>query len=1012
MPLLLAVLAASLLALAWSASAGAIRNLTGFTSNVYGRNDDGSYPCVSLDDAVPPDCTPTPISIGFAINFYGNQFTQLYLNNNGNVTFDEPLAEFTPFTLTGVTNEIVAPFFADVDTRLGNTVTFGNDTVNGHPAFGVNWFNVGYYDEETNKLDSFQLVLIARPDRNPGDFDIEFNYGQVQWETGDASDGVNGLGGESAVVGFSNGSGLPGTYFQLQGSAQPGELLDRNPGGLIHNSLNTNVPGRYVFPIVNLTNTALNALRYSQHDPRWAATTYDHTSLMISNQGCALCSLAMALQYAGASTTPATLNTTLNSHGDFAGTSLGWDAATRDASGGSLVFHAYRTTSSSYLAQCLAAGFPVVVGVNLDTNGIPGHFVIVTGYQNGAYTIADPGYADQTTLAAFSNQFETRGYVAGQSGDKSGLTVTTSGSATFLLVDPTGRRTGFSPIVGAIQEIPQSTFFTDNVELDDFSALPGTNQVHQAIVPQALLGAYQLFVFGNQSGAYSLGGSYYTTTGSSVAPVSFQGVTTSGTAAQFLLTVASNRLTLTPLTNSSTLTTLQSFSGGDDGGNPYGGLIQASDGNLYGTTAKGGAYGFGTLFRITTNGLFTSLYSFGTEQDQYGDPIDGIYPYGALLQGADGSLYGTTVDGGDNGYGNVFQYTLDGTLNSIYSFGSVQDQDGDPLDGAYPYCTLIQSADGSLYGTTQAGGANGYNTDSGLGFGTLFQLTTNGSLTTLYSFGAVTSAEGTPSDGASPYGGLVLLSNGALEGATSSGGTNNDGVLFRFANGTLSVLYSFTGTNDGANPYAGLLLAADGSLYGSAVDAGTNNSGALFRLSTNGVFSALHSFAYVPDGADPHANLIQGADLNFYGSTSSGGGPGGGTIFRLSSTGALTTLYSFLDGPDGATPYGALLELGPTTFYGTTTAGGTNGQGTVFRLVTPPLTPAFQSVLRSNTTMNLVWGSVPGQTYQLQYSTNLSRTNWFNLGNPVTATNHTITASDPLTLRTNRARFYRIVALP
>ena len=228
--------------------AGAIRNLAGFTNTVYGPNDDGTYPCVGPEDGIPLNGTPALVPIGFTINFYGNSFSSLYVNNNGNVTLDQPLGDFTPFGLTNTLSEIIAPFFADVDTRVGNTVTFGNDTVNGHQAFGINWIGVGYFSEELDKLNSFQLVLINRSDRNPGDFDIEFNYNQIQWETGDASDGVDGLGGGSAVAGFSSGSGLPGTSFQLNGSEIPGELLDSNPGGLIHGDLNTNVPGRTSFP--------------------------------------------------------------------------------------------------------------------------------------------------------------------------------------------------------------------------------------------------------------------------------------------------------------------------------------------------------------------------------------------------------------------------------------------------------------------------------------------------------------------------------------------------------------------------------------------------------------------------------------------------------------------------------------------------------------------------------------------------------------------------------------------
>jgi hypothetical protein len=174
--------------------------LPGFDSNVLPGNDDASTGAVPL---------------GFTVNFFGHNYSSLYINNNGNVTFDSPLSAFTPFDLSSTGHVIVAPFFADVDTQVGNVVTYGTGTVNGHNAFGVTWPGVGYYATHTNKLNTFQVVLIDRSDIAAGNFDIEFNYDQIQWETGDASGGSNGLGGSSARVGFSNGTGQPGTLFRV-----------------------------------------------------------------------------------------------------------------------------------------------------------------------------------------------------------------------------------------------------------------------------------------------------------------------------------------------------------------------------------------------------------------------------------------------------------------------------------------------------------------------------------------------------------------------------------------------------------------------------------------------------------------------------------------------------------------------------------------------------------------------------------------------------------------------------
>jgi hypothetical protein len=215
----------------------------GFNDNTLPRNDDLSTNLVSMGFSQP-------------LNFFGNDYSQLYVNNNGNVTFDESLFTYTPFDLTSTGRVIIAPFFGDVDTRSSGTAPvtygYGTSTVDGHDAFGVNWLNVGYYNFHADKLNNFQLVLIDRSDIEPGDFDIEFNYDRIQWETGDVSGGSGGLGGDSARAGYSNGTGEPGTSFELPGSAVNGAFLDSNPSsGLIHNSLNSTQPGRYLFQVRN-----------------------------------------------------------------------------------------------------------------------------------------------------------------------------------------------------------------------------------------------------------------------------------------------------------------------------------------------------------------------------------------------------------------------------------------------------------------------------------------------------------------------------------------------------------------------------------------------------------------------------------------------------------------------------------------------------------------------------------------------------------------------------------------
>lgn len=197
-----------------------IRKNDGFTRNVVPANDDGSSPLVP---------------IGWTLNFFGRMRSHAYVNNNGNITFDAALPDYTPFGLKGVAREIIAPFFADVDTRSAGSslVTFGQDTVEGRKAFGANFINVGYFNTHADKLNSFQLVLIEREDTGQGNFDIEFNYERITWETGDASGGVNGFGGTPASAGWSNGSGLEGTSFELAGSLISGAFLDNGPYSLV-----------------------------------------------------------------------------------------------------------------------------------------------------------------------------------------------------------------------------------------------------------------------------------------------------------------------------------------------------------------------------------------------------------------------------------------------------------------------------------------------------------------------------------------------------------------------------------------------------------------------------------------------------------------------------------------------------------------------------------------------------------------------------------------------------------
>jgi hypothetical protein len=208
-------------------------------TNFLPANDDGSTGAITLP---------------FQANFFGTTYSWLYVNNNGNVTFREPMSIFTPFQLTSSTPPIIAAFFADVDTRgTGSGLTrYGVASYEGRTAFCVNWVSVGYYAQRTDKLNTFQLLLVDRGDTGAGNFDIVMNYDKIQWETGGASGGSNGLGGTSAGAGFSAGNGNPENFFQMPGSLVNGAFLDTNPTrGLIWTSRNSTVLGRHIFQIRN-----------------------------------------------------------------------------------------------------------------------------------------------------------------------------------------------------------------------------------------------------------------------------------------------------------------------------------------------------------------------------------------------------------------------------------------------------------------------------------------------------------------------------------------------------------------------------------------------------------------------------------------------------------------------------------------------------------------------------------------------------------------------------------------
>lgn len=357
----------------------------------------------------------------------------------------------------------------------------------------------------------------------------------------------------------------------------------------------------------------------------------------------------------------------------------------------------------------------------------------------------------------------------------------------------------------------------------------------------------------------------------------------------------------------------------NSGTSPYYAPVQASDGNLYGTTFSGGPNRptGGTIFKITMEGTLTTLYNFCRKAKC----ADGWVP-NALFLAADGDFYSTTEFGGQattncpQGCGTVFRFTNQGRLATEYAFSGA--------DGADPMGPVAEGTDKSIYGTTSVGGANS--------LGSIFKINSAGILTTLYSFGNL-------GDGIEPTSGLLLATNGNFYGTASFGAGNQiDGTAFRITpHGKYSIIYSFSGS---AHPMGPLIQGFDRNVYLTTCGyENTPDYGAVWKIKPNGPFTILHRFDGI-DGQCPKVGVVEATDGNLYGTTSEGGDPtcnppdGCGTLFQLSPSGVLTTLHVF-EGNDGANGAG-LMQATNGSFYGITNGGGDNscysGCGTIFKL--------------------------------------------------------------------------------
>lgn len=346
------------------------------------------------------------------------------------------------------------------------------------------------------------------------------------------------------------------------------------------------------------------------------------------------------------------------------------------------------------------------------------------------------------------------------------------------------------------------------------------------------------------------------------------------------------------LVEAQTLQTLYFFNYGI-GATPRAGLTLGNDGQFYGTTGAGGFYGGGSIFRVTTNGTLTALLFFNFS--------NGSDPHAALAVGDDGHFYGTTFYSSTSD-GTLFRTTTNGILSTLVYFSGT--------NGAFPASELAHGNDGCFYGTTSQGGSYGQ--------GTIYRVSTNGALFTLVSF-----------NGDSPRGALAFCGDGNFYGTTFQG------RVFRVTtNGAFTTIATFPDRTNGAYPQAGLTLGIDGNFYGTTRSGGTTDNGVVFKVATNGTLTTLVSFDGT-NGANPEVALTLGRDGNFYGTTTYGGASNYGTVFIVTTNGLLATLVSFVN-TNGAYPRG--LTLGNDgNFYGTTGGGSNNHYGTVFRLSLPPV---------------------------------------------------------------------------
>jgi len=390
---------------------------------------------------------------------------------------------------------------------------------------------------------------------------------------------------------------------------------------------------------------------------------------------------------------------------------------------------------------------------------------------------------------------------------------------------------------------------------------------------------------------------------------------------------------------------------------PYFELTLGKDGALYGAAPNGGALENGSVFRIATNGVVTTIPF---------DNVNGAGPLSSPIRGPDGSIFGLATVGGTYNAGTLYEIGTNGVFSSIYSF--------DMTNASGP-AALILGKDGSFYGVTGHGG-NGFTGVSYTGYGVAFQVTTNGVFTRLASFN---DPSGFPNS-------IVEANDGNFYGTTLQGGVDGLGTIFRLTPvGNLSTLCTFTGTN-GAYPTS-LILGSDGVLYGCTTQGGTDfvgpfsGSGTVYKITTNGDFTRLHAFSNT-DGSQPKCRLLEVTNGLFYGITYVGGRNGNGNVFQVSSNGVFASVLEFDNtNAKGGNPWTGLTLGADGNYYGVNST----PNYSVYCL-RPAMPPPYQSSVQAGQ-ISFKWNAWGGLNYQLLYKTNLAAPDWQVLASTASATN-------------------------